>query len=138
MIAIATKFDRDYPALESVVEFDYKSPAFIKRIKRSGPAYLVMKILQKFREDEKRDPSPATRVDDIAKLQDIRSEISSIETIPDSYFEHVFAQISPAAAIVGGAVGQEIIKAVSQKEAPHFNYFFFDAEKATGFIETIE
>lgn len=97
-----------------------------------------MKILQKFREDEKRDPLPSTRFDDIAKLQSLRDQISSIETIPDIYFDHVFAQISPAAAIVGGAVGHEIIKAVSQKEAPHFNHFFFDAQRSTGFIESIE
>lgn len=137
-ITTATKRSLNYPALEKVMDFDHNAPAFIKRIKKSGPAYLVMRILQQFREDEQRDPSPATRDEDIKKLQAIRDDISSIETVPDVYFDHVFAQISPSAAIVGGAVGQEIIKAVSQKEAPHFNFFFFDAQTSCGFIETVE
>lgn len=97
-----------------------------------------MKIFQTFRETEKRDPLPASRDEDIKKLQAIRDQISSAATIPDAYFEHSFAQISPASAIIGGAVGQEIIKAVSQKEAPHFNHFFFDPQLSCGFIQAIE
>lgn len=106
-------------------------------MKKSGPAYLVMKIFQEFRETEGRDPMPATRTEDIQKLMDIRDKFSSVESISDSYFGHAFAQISPAAAIVGGSVGQEIIKAVSQKETPHYNHFFFDPQTSCGFIETV-
>lgn len=137
-VVTATKRSLKYPSFESVVEFDYNSPAFIKRMKKTGPAYVVMKILQKFREIEKRDPLPETREEDFKKLLELRDEISSAATIPDVNFEHVFAQIAPSAAIVGGAVAQEVIKAVSQKEAPHYNYFFFDAQTSCGFIETIE
>lgn len=137
-ITTATKRSLKYPSLESIVDFDLNSAAFLKRMKKSGPAYVVKSILQKFREAEKRDPMPESRVEDIKKLQALRDEISSVETIPDVYFDHVFSQISPCAAIVGGAVGQEIIKAVSQKEAPHYNHFFFDPQTSCGFIETIE
>lgn len=107
-------------------------------MKKSGPAYLVMKILQQFRDTEGRDPLPANRDEDIKKLQDIRDTLSNESLIPNEYFEHVFAQISPAAAIVGGSLAQEIIKTVSQKDAPNFNYFFFDPQISCGFIETIE
>ncbi|CRK99066.1 CLUMA_CG012119, isoform A [Clunio marinus] len=138
IITTPSKRSLKYPSLESVINFDYNSPSFTKRMKKSGPAYLVMKILQNFREDEKRDPMPSSREEDINKLLAIRNGISSVEIVPDIYFEHVFAQISPSAAIVGGAVAHEVIKAVSQKEAPHFNYFFFDANNSCGFIETIE
>lgn len=137
-ITTTTKRSLKFPSLESTVSFDHNTPFFIKRIKKTGPAYLVMKILQKFRETEKRDPQPASRNEDIKKLQAIRDEISSSTVIADEYFDHVFAQISPAAAIVGGALAQEVIKTVSQKDAPHFNYFFFDPLTSCGFIETIE
>lgn len=137
-VVTATKRSFSYPSLESVAAFDYNSAAYLKKMKKSGPAYLVMKILQKFRETEKRDPLPTTRDEDIRKLLAMRNELSSVESIPDEYFDHMFAQISPSAAIVGGAIGHEIIKAVSQTEAPHFNYFFFDPQTSCGFIETIE
>ena len=137
-ITTATKRSLKYASLESVVGFDYNSAFFIKRMKKNGPAYLVMKILQKFRETEKRDPLAATRDEDIQKLLKLRDEISSAQTISDVYFEHVIAQIAPCAAIVGGAVAQEVIKAVSQREAPHYNYFFFDTQTSCGFIEIIE
>lgn len=138
LITTASKRSLSYPALESVSNFDYNSAAFMKRIKKSGPAYLVMKVLQTFRETEKRNPLPAHRDEDLKKLFAFRDQISSAEIISDDYFDHVFAQISPSAAIVGGAVGQEIIKAISQREAPHYNYFFFDSQKSSGFTETIE
>jgi len=124
--------------LESVAEFDYTTPPFMKRIKKSGPAYIVMRIMQQFREDHKRNPLPASRDEDIKKVLVIRDQLSDAETVPDDYFEHIFAQVSPVAAIVGGAVAQEVIKAVSQKEAPHFNYFLFDPQACCGFIETVD
>lgn len=135
-VITATKRSLKYPSLEHVINFDFKSAAFLKRTKKTGPAFFVMKILQKFREDEKRDPLPSTRDQDIKKLFALRDEISS--SVPDAYFEHVFGQISPSAGIVGGAVAHEIIKAISQKEAPHYNHFFFDSQNSCGFIETIE
>ena len=38
----------------------------------------------------------------------------------------LYAQISPVCAIIGGVMGQEIIKTVSQKERPHNNLFVFN------------
>ncbi|XP_070494474.1 SUMO-activating enzyme subunit 1 [Chironomus tepperi] len=133
-----TKRTLNFPSLESTINFDFKSQYFAKRMKKTGPAYIVMKILQKFREDENRDPLPAHRDEDIKKLLTIRDSMADANLIPDIYFEHVFGQISPSSAILGGAVAQEVIKTVSQKDAPHYNYFFFDPQTACGFIETIE
>lgn len=94
--------------------------------------------MQKFREEEDRDPLPAHRNEDIKKLLVIRDSLSNAELIPDVYFEHCFGQISPSSAILGGAVAQEVIKTISQKDAPQFNYFFFDPQTSSGFIEAIE
>lgn len=138
MITTTTKRSLKFPSLESTIAFDHTTAYFAKRIMKTGPSFIVMKILQKFRETEKRDPQPASRNEDIKKLLAIRDEISNKTVVSDDYFEHVFAQISPAAAIVGGALAQEVIKTVSQKDAPHFNYFFFDPQLSCGFIEPIE
>jgi ubiquitin-like 1-activating enzyme E1 A len=136
-VKTTSKRSLNFPSLESVLDFDFNSPAFAKRVKKSGPAFIVMKILQKFREEESRDPLPASRNEDIKKLLAIRDSMSSADQIPDIYFEHSFGQIAPSAAILGGSVAQEVIKTVSQKDAPHYNYFFFDPQLSCGYIEAI-
>ncbi|XP_031635751.1 SUMO-activating enzyme subunit 1 [Contarinia nasturtii] len=125
-----------FPPLQDVFDFDFNAPFFTRKLKRTGPAYVTTKILQRFRDTEKRDPNPATRNDDLQKLFAIRDEIAK-GLVPDSAFVHVFAQVSPVAAIVGGELSQEVIKAVSQKEPPHLNVFLFDPVKCCGFVEPI-
>lgn len=125
-----------FPPFQDVVDFDYTAPYFARKFKRTGPSYVVTKILQQFRDTNKRDPAPSTRNEDIEKLLAIRDEIGN-GLVPDTAFVHVFAQVSPVAAIVGGELSQEVIKAVSQKEAPHLNVFLFDPVKCCGFVEEI-
>ncbi|XP_055640872.1 SUMO-activating enzyme subunit 1 [Toxorhynchites rutilus septentrionalis] len=125
-----------YPAFQALLDFDYKAQSYARKLKRSGPALPLLRVLQKFRDDENRDPLYSDRDADLLKLMKIRDEIAA-ELIPNSALTHLFAQISPAAAIVGGAVAHEIIKTVSQKEAPHHNVFLFDPESCCGFIESI-
>lgn len=125
-----------FPPFQDVLAFDFTASYFVRKLKRTGPSYLVMRILQKFRDTENRDPVASSREKDIQKLLAIRDEIAN-GLVPDSTFTHVFAQISPAAAIVGGELSQEVIKAISQKEAPNLNVFLFDPEKCCGFIEPI-
>ena len=137
-ITTTAKRTLSFPPIESSLNFDYTSAQFSKRIKKTGPAFIIMKILQRFREMEKRDPRPESREADYIKLLEIRDELTSKEVVADKNFMHVFSQISPVAAVVGGAVAQEIIKTVSLKEAPHHNFFFFDPEYSCGFIETVE
>lgn len=126
-----------FPSLENANEFDYKSAHYLRRLKRTGPALIITKILQRFRDSEGRDPSPKSREEDLLKLHQIRNEIAN-DLVPDGSFLNVFAQVAPAAAIVGGELSQEIIKAVSRKEAPNHNFFFFDPNTCSGFIESIQ
>ena len=55
-----------------------------------------------------------------------------------SYFsaDLLFAELSPVCAIVGGVLAQEVIKAISNKDAPHNNYFYNPLE-SYGVVETI-
>lgn len=136
LVASATKKTLLYPPLQDCLEFDFSTPEYKKQTKRNGSAFVTMRILQKFRDTSKRDPLPKDRVADIEALQQIRNEIAP-DLVADNAFEHVFAQISPAAAIVGGALAQEVIKSVSQKEAPHQNFFLFDPDRCVGFVEAV-
>lgn len=137
LVTSSVKRSMSFPAFETVQKFDFKSTEFARRLKRNGPTFVVMKVLQAFRDAEKRDPSPKTRAEDLVKLLKIRDEIAN-GLVPDIAFTHVFAQISPVAAIVGGELSQEIIKAVSQKESPNRNVFLFNPENCSGFVECIE
>jgi ubiquitin-like 1-activating enzyme E1 A len=47
-------------------------------------------------------------------------------------------ELSPAAAIVGGFLGQEILKVLSRKEVPFNNFFCHDSINSTGFLMTIQ
>lgn len=136
LVATATRKTLVYPSLDSCLAFDYCTPEYKKHIRRNGAAFVMMRVLQTFRQRNKRDPMPDTRAEDIAKLQEYCVEMAP-DIVDASSFVHVFGQVSPAAAIVGGALAQEVIKGVSQKEAPHRNFFFFDPDRASGFIETI-
>lgn len=136
LVTSTVKRTLSYPAYQVLLDFDYKAQSYARKLKRSGPALPLLRVLQKFRDDEKRDPLYSEREADLQKLLKIRDEVAA-DLIPDNAFLHVFAQISPAAAIVGGAVAHEIIKTVSQKEAPHHNVFLFDPESCCGFIESI-
>ena len=49
----------------------------------------------------------------------------------------LFGELSPVCAVVGGVVAQEIIKAISNKDAPHNNYFFYNPVESCGVVETI-
>ncbi|KAL4346728.1 hypothetical protein GQ457_17G018230 [Hibiscus cannabinus] len=56
--------------------------------------------------------------------------------IPDALLERLLISTSeypPVCAIVGGIVGQEVIKAISGKGDPLKNFFFFDAMDGKGF-----
>lgn len=140
LIATATKRTALFPPLQDVLGYDIKQMAAklaTKNGKRNGPWFLVLHILQKFRDEEGRNPSYKQRDADYAKLLQIREQSIGVVDLPDDAFVHVFEQISPAAAIVGGELAQEIIKAVSQKEAPHHNVFLFDPTICCGYVESI-
>ncbi|XP_035904328.1 SUMO-activating enzyme subunit 1 [Anopheles stephensi] len=126
----------EYPSYQSLVDFDFRDASYARRLKRNGPALPVQRVLQKFRDQEQRDPAYGKREEDLKKLLQLRDELAP-ELITDQSFDHVFAQISPVAAIVGGAVAHEIIKVVSQKERPHRNMFLFDPESCCGFVDLI-
>ena len=49
----------------------------------------------------------------------------------------LFSELSPVAAIVGGVLAQEIIKVISNKDAPHNNFFLYNPMETCGVVETI-
>lgn len=103
---------------------------------------VFVSLLLSFRSKHGRDPSPKSRQEDIEELCKVRDEVLAnfgvpAEKVPDNVFRNVFAEVSPACAIVGGVMAQEIIKAVSHKESPHNNMFFLNPTKNVGFVDCL-
>ncbi|XP_052902131.1 SUMO-activating enzyme subunit 1 [Anopheles moucheti] len=135
-ISTTVKCTLEFPPYQCLVDFDFRDASYARCLKRNGPALPVQRVLQKFRDQEQRDPAYAKREEDVKKLLELRDTLAP-EIISDPSFDHVFAQISPVAAIVGGVVAHEIIKVVSQKERPHRNVFLFNPDTCCGFVDAI-
>ena len=48
-----------------------------------------------------------------------------------------YGEINPLCTILGGVIAQDVLKAVSQKDQPHNNFFFFDGVLSCGSVEQI-
>ncbi|EDW68342.2 SUMO-activating enzyme subunit 1 [Drosophila virilis] len=127
----------EYPAYSNWLDFDINAPSYQRKLRRDGPGIILLRVLQTFRSENKRDPHYKTRTADIALLEQIRDELAPNSTLTSDALGLLFAQISPAVAVVGGVVAQEIIKVVTKMEAPHRNLFIFNPETCVGYVEAI-
>ncbi|XP_022213149.2 SUMO-activating enzyme subunit 1 [Drosophila obscura] len=136
-VAVPVQREMNYPAYSAWIDFDVNATAYQRQLKKNGPGVVLLGVLQKFRTTHNRDPSYKTRNADIGLLQAIRDELAPNSALKDSSLEVLFAQISPAVAVVGGVVAQEIIKVVTRMEAPHRNLFLFDPDTCAGYVQAI-
>ncbi|XP_073295619.1 SUMO-activating enzyme subunit 1B-1-like isoform X3 [Primulina huaijiensis] len=97
-----------------------------------------------FEELEGRSPGETSTTDllDVQKLKREICEANSVSEslIPDSLLVRLLkgkTEFPPVCAIIGGILGQEVIKAISGKGDPLKNFFFFDAMDGKGLIEDI-
>jgi len=132
-----------FKSFAETLKVDWKSELYAKRVKRMDPSYFLLQVLFAFQaETGLRRPRASHKVEDLGKLVSLRdSTLASLEVplekIPDSSLSLLFSQLSPVAAIVGGVLSQEVIKAISNKDAPHNNYFFYNPVDSCGVVETI-
>ncbi|GFZ03907.1 SUMO-activating enzyme 1A [Actinidia rufa] len=100
--------------------------------RRMSKLYYAMRVIERFEEAEGRNPGQ-TSIEDLPKSLNESS-------IPDLLLERLVTgtrEFPPVCAIVGGILGQEVIKAISGKGDPVKNFFFFDAMEGKGTIEDI-
>lgn len=114
--------------------------------KRTSPVLILTHILFKFHEQYNRFPSTDNRSDDIHALINIQEKVLNELELPptaikdleeEKYYDHIFGELSPISAIVGAALGQDIIRSITNQDAPIRNFFFFDAFKCQGSVESI-
>ncbi|KAL5981485.1 SUMO-activating enzyme subunit 1B-1 [Asimina triloba] len=100
--------------------------------------------IEKFEQVEGRNPGE-TSVADLPRVLEQWKEFCEAQSVNESQtpvklLERLLAgtREHPAVcAILGGILGQEVIKAISGKGDPLKNFFFFDAADGKGIIEDI-
>ncbi|XP_036417254.1 SUMO-activating enzyme subunit 1 [Colossoma macropomum] len=127
-------------SLKEALEIDWTSDDSKARLKRTPSEYFLLQVLLKFRTDKGRNPDPGCFAEDSRLLLQIRDDVLEAmgvnpELLPDSFVSYCFSEMAPVCAVVGGVLGQEIVKALSQRDAPHRNFFFFDGLKGSGVVD---
>ncbi|KAF7269622.1 hypothetical protein GWI33_017347 [Rhynchophorus ferrugineus] len=133
-----------YPELNKVIILPNTKQSVepIKKVKRRNEYFFLMLTLLEFRDREGRNPDVSHKEKDVNLLKEIKKEILTLYNVDekklnDDLFNIVFGEVVPVCAVVGGVIAQEVIKGVSQKEAPINNVFLFDPLTYCGKEETV-
>uniref|UniRef100_A0A8C1GMX9 SUMO-activating enzyme subunit 1 n=1 Tax=Cyprinus carpio TaxID=7962 RepID=A0A8C1GMX9_CYPCA len=129
-----------FSSLKEALEVDWTNEKAKSSLKRTPADYFLLQVLLKFRTDKGRDPQPDSFAEDSQLLLQIRDDVLetmglSSELLPNTFVSYCFSEMAPVCAVVGGVLGQEIVKALSQRDAPHRNFFFFDGLKGSGVVD---
>ncbi|CAM0950525.1 unnamed protein product [Alopecurus aequalis] len=124
------------PLKEAMVEPGEFLMSDFSKFERPPLLHLAFQALDKFRSELKRFPV-AGSADDVQRVIEYANSIN--ETLGDRKLEgidekllHHFASgsravLNPMAAMFGGIVGQEVVKACSGKFHPLYQFFYFDS-----------
>merc|ERR1711915_1108074 len=138
----SVKKEMTFVSMAETMKVAWSSELYSRRVKRMDPSFFLLQILFEFQSEAGRKPTPSSKAEDVEKLKKLRDSVLEKMKIPvakvgDSMLDLLFGELSPVRAIVGGVMAQEMIKAISNKDAPHNNYFFYNPEQSCGVVETI-
>ncbi|XVE56553.1 hypothetical protein DITRI_Ditri04bG0020300 [Diplodiscus trichospermus] len=138
--------------LEETIECQLSYPSFEEANlvpwtalpKKVSKLYFAMRVIERFEDVEGCNPGE-TSIADLPVVVKLRKELCETNSlneaqIPDALLERLLVgtmEFPPVCAIIGGILGQEVIKAISGKGDPLKNFFFFDAMDGKGLIEDI-
>ncbi|KAL8140136.1 hypothetical protein V2J09_006157 [Rumex salicifolius] len=138
--------------LDGTIELQIEYPNFEEAIavrwrnlpKRVSKLYFAMRVIERFEESQGCNYGE-TSLSDLPNALKTRKDLceanSFSETqIPDSLLGRLLEgrrEFPPVCAILGGILGQEVIKAISGKGETLKNFFFYDAMDGKGIIENI-
>lgn len=128
-----------YSSFEEAISVPWRSLP-----KKMSKVYFAMRVLERFEEAEGRNPGQVS-AEDLPAVLKLKTELCVAQAlnaffIPDALLERLVTnanEFPPVCAIIGGILGQEVIKAISGKGDPLKNFFFFDVMDGKGIIEDI-
>ncbi|CAL9185849.1 unnamed protein product [Musa hybrid cultivar] len=129
-----------YPSLEDAILIPWRNlPRKVSKL------YFATRVIEKFELSEGRNPGEVSNFDLPAVLK-LRKELCDAQSlneshVPETLLERILVAgpmlYPPVCPILGGILGQEVIKAISGKGDPLKNFFYFDAADGKGVIEDI-
>nr|AEG76895.1 putative SUMO-activating enzyme 1A transcript 1 [Linum usitatissimum] len=136
---LAAEYEIPYPSFQEAINAPWGSLH-----RKTSKLYFAMRVIERFEEANNRNPGNLSSEDVPAVLQFKRQlcEAQSVSEalVPDTLLERLVMgsiEFPPVCAIVGGILGQEVIKAISGKGDPLKNFFYFDVVDGKGVIEDI-
>ncbi|CAL5085901.1 unnamed protein product [Urochloa decumbens] len=129
-----------YPSLQEAISVPWNNLP-----RKTTKLYFAMRVLENYELSEGCSPGETTLSDIpavLARMKDMCNKMSLNEShIPAALMERLLAagkkEHPPVCAILGGILGQEVIKSISCKGDPIKNFFYFDAADGKGVIEDI-
>lgn len=131
-----------FAQLRDVISVDWTVEANAVKLRKTPKTYFIIRILLEFRAQEGRDPDIDHVDTDANKLKEIAVKVLKSLGISEDFLDldftvHCVSALSPVCAITGGILAQEVIKAVSQRDIPHNNFFFYNGLETSGTVDRI-
>lgn len=129
----------EYPSFEEAISVPWTAlPRKVSKL------YFAMRVIERYEEVEGRNPGEISIVD-LPNVLILKKEICEANSlnenhIPNALLERLVKgkrEFPPVCAIIGGILGQEVIKAISGKGEPLKNFFCFDTMDGKGLIEDV-
>jgi len=129
----------DFCSLKDALAHNYSSGMSLRNMKQLSKAYLVMHVMHAYSDKHGCHPSKLHSNRTAEELSDLRNEVLErlhldADMLPDTFTSLCVGELFPVNAIVGGVMAQEIIKAVSGRDAPHNNFLFYDGDASSGVV----
>ncbi|XP_064484346.1 SUMO-activating enzyme subunit 1-like [Ornithodoros turicata] len=106
--------------------------------KKTSSMFLWLHVLLRFHEKTKAPPAPSDRESLLEMRDEVANDLDVDKArISDDLFDNIFGELGATCAVLGGILGQEIIKVASCKDLPMKNFFLFNGEECCGLQETV-
>ncbi|KAG0221493.1 hypothetical protein BGX31_009800, partial [Mortierella sp. GBA43] len=142
-----TNRSQSHDSLASTLEASWGHPKPKVLRRKVSPLFFAIQVLWMFQQKHNgRLPlgSSLEDLEEMYKLRDVRLESAQVDTgfvgndLLQTLSASAVAEIAPACAILGGFLAQDILKALSGKDAPILNYLLYNGIEGTGLVHHVQ
>ena len=132
----------DYCSLETALAVKC-GKAGVGLTKRTSPLIVLLHTILEFRERHGKFPDETTDKATLSSLsQEVFEKLGLSEVVlekldSETWQDYIFGELSPIASIAGGVIAQDIIRAISEKDATIRNFFLFSGVTCNGVVESV-